>query len=225
MKAVPSSLVIPNGTIEAIKWLALGIMTLDHINKYLFAEKYIGVFDLGRLAMPLFGFVLAYNLARRGGLERGIYNRTMKRLCVYGLVATPVFFCLVGWWPLNILFMLLVAAGIAFLVEKGGMGHKAAAVLLFLVGGLFVEFWWFALMFCFFAWRYCKSPTLGALFGMVASAASLYVVNRNYWAMAALPLIFAAPHIDLRMPRLRHVFYIYYPAHLAVILAVSLALK
>jgi len=71
---------IPDGTVEALKWLALVLMTGDHVNKYLFNATLPVLFEAGRVALPLFVFVLAYNLARPGTLERGVYGRTMSRL-------------------------------------------------------------------------------------------------------------------------------------------------
>ncbi len=73
-------LVIANGTIEALKWVALLLMTADHVNKYLFNETLPFLFEAGRIAMPLFVFVLAYNLARPSVSESGAYQRTMIRL-------------------------------------------------------------------------------------------------------------------------------------------------
>src|SRR4249920_2578087 len=99
-------LVVSNGTIEGLKWLGLLLMTGDHVNKYLFAEQLSGLSELGRLAMPIFGFVLAYNLARPGTLEGGAYPRAIKRLAVWGAVASVPYMALGtvldGWWPLNI---------------------------------------------------------------------------------------------------------------------------
>lgn len=215
---------VSNGTIEALKWLALLLMTFDHVNKYLFAEKLSGMFELGRIAMPLFAFVLAYNLARPGALQNGSFIRIMKRQAMFGLAATPFFIALgglaFGWWPLNIMFMLLVATAVLYLVEQGGRVNMLAAVVLFLAGGAFVEFWWFALAFCMAAYWYCKTTSKSALMVWLLAAVSLYVVNRNLWALAAMPLILAAPLIDVKMPRFRHVFYAYYPAHLAILLII-----
>ena len=56
------------GSLEAIKWAALILMVFDHTNKYLYAERLPVVFQLGRIVMPMFGFVLAYNLARPDAL-------------------------------------------------------------------------------------------------------------------------------------------------------------
>jgi hypothetical protein len=34
-------------------------MVFDHVNKYLYAEGVSAIFQLGRVVMPIFGFVLA----------------------------------------------------------------------------------------------------------------------------------------------------------------------
>lgn len=223
--ATPPRFQIADGTIESLKWLALGLMTVDHINKYLFAEKLPAAYELGRMAMPLFAFVLAHNLARPGTLASGAYGRTMKRLALSGALATPFFiglgYVMNGWWPLNILFMLLASTLTFYLVEKGGHANCLSALVIFVVGGALVEFWWFAMAFCFCAWRYCKSRSTVNLAVWMVVGASLYLVNSNFWALAAFPIILASQGVTIRIPRLRHVFYAYYPAHLAVLLIVS----
>lgn len=227
-KAAPAqraAFYVPDGTIEALKWLALALMTLDHVNKYLLADKLAGAFALGRLAMPIFGFVLAYNLARPGTLSKRVYPRALRRLLIVGAIASIPFIGLgglaAGWWPLNILFLLALTVALIWLIEKGTNGSQTSAFFLFLIGGAFVEFWWFGLGFCLAAWWYCKTTSRIALLVWIAAGASLYLVNRNLWALASMPLILAAPYVDLRLPRLRNVFYAYYPAHLAVLWLVS----
>ena len=58
---------------------------------------------------------------------------------------------------------------------------------------------------------------VSALIVWIAATAALYVINPNMWALASLPVIFVATRVELRLPRLRHVFYVYYPLHLLVI--------
>lgn len=65
------------GALESLKWLALGLMVIDHLNAYLWAWRYPPLYALGRLTFPLFAFVLAYNLARPGN-ERAA-DRTLVR--------------------------------------------------------------------------------------------------------------------------------------------------
>lgn len=221
-------LVFADGTIEAIKWLALLLMTLDHVNKYLLADSVHALFALGRVAMPLFAFVLAYNLARPGALAKGAHLRTMKRLALYGALATPAFVGLgglvAGWWPLNILWMLFVATAVIYLIELGGTGRLIAAAAFFAFGGFFVEFWWPALGFCLACWAYCRKPSWLALVGLTSCCAALWFINNNLWALVALPVIFAGAKIDLPFPRWRHVFYVYYPVHLTALWAINSAI-
>jgi hypothetical protein len=216
-------LVVSNGTIEGLKWLGLLLMTGDHVNKYLFAEQLPGLSELGRVAMPIFGFVLAYNLARPGTLVGGTYPRAIKRLAVCGAVASVPYMALGtvlgGWWPLNILFTLTLAAVVMYLVEVGGVARVTGAALVFLVGGAFVEFWWPALALCLACWAYCKRSSVWRLVAIVAAAASLWFINRNLWALAAVPLVLLTPAIHVPIPRSRYVFYTYYPAHLAALWA------
>ena len=56
--------------------------------------------------------------------------------------------------------------------------------------------------------------TLAQLGGALAS---LYVINRNLWTLAALPLIFAAGYVEENTPRGRLGFYVYYPVHIAAL--------
>jgi TraX protein/NAD binding domain of 6-phosphogluconate dehydrogenase len=73
-------------------------------------------FEINSLAMPLFTFVLAYNLARPGALAAGIHRRMAVRLAVFGTLSTLPYIAITGvlggWWPLNMLFTLLLLTGI-----------------------------------------------------------------------------------------------------------------
>lgn len=221
----PPALVIDEGTLQGLKWLALGLMVIDHANKYLASGQIAWMFAVGRVSLPLFCFVLAYNLNRPRMLDHGGFTRVLQRTALSGAVATPFFMLLGGlgwgWWPLNILFTLFVATAISYLLERRHRGDGAWAIVAFVIGGAVVEFWWVGLGLCLAARYHCKHPGVASLVGLAAATAALYVVNRNLWALAALPLIVAAPHLhDLRLPRWRMVFYVVYPAHLALLLGV-----
>ncbi|MEO5774981.1 MAG: TraX family protein [Sphingomicrobium sp.] len=229
----PAPLVLGQGTTELAKWLALFLMVADHVNKFLFAGKLPAAFELGRLAMPLFVFVLAYNLARPGALANGAFGRTFKRLGFVGVATTPVFVSLVGWWPLNIMFTLALSAAVIWLMEAGAKRGKLAAAALFVIGGAFVEFWWPAVALCVAAWWFCKQPSWGRAGALLIACASLSAVNGlsnaivngvpvlvihpNHWALASLPVMAALTRVDVRIPRVRYFFYAFYPAHLVLL--------
>jgi hypothetical protein len=159
-----------------MKWLSLVLMTLDHVNKYLLQYRLAALFAMGRSAMPLFAFVLAYNLARPDALAGGALWRTARRLLGYGRAASVPVMALReahGWWPLNIMFTLLVAACVIGLLGRGGRLGSASAVVVFLVGGALVDYFWFAPALVLVCWRYCRYPTRGRLVVLIAAMAIL----------------------------------------------------
>ncbi len=220
-------LLVTDGTIEALKGLALVLMTLDHINKYLFAEKLPFIFEAGRLTMPLFVFVLAYNLARSGTKERGGFIRTIKRLVLFGALATPAFIGLgglvAGWWPLNIMFALLVMTLTLYLIERRTIGSTIVAACVFIVGGSSVEFWWPGITIGIAIRSYCKTPSLSAIMIAIAALAATRVINGNDWALASIPVVVLACLVDVPMPRFQWAFYIFYPLHLWVLWVITKA--
>lgn len=213
-------LLISDRCLEALKYLAALLMLLDHINKFLYQGSLPMLYELGRIAMPLFGFALAYNLARDNVDQGGLRTRMMNRLALFGSLASPMFVYLVGWWPLNIMFTLLLVVAIIHLLEQKKHSSNTLAVLLFVVAGAWVEFWWFGVSVCLTAYAYCRKPTAIRFTGWAATLAALYLVNQNLWALAVLPIVLVAPHLSLKMPRIRWGFYGFYPAHLMLIAAI-----
>ena len=213
--------VVSDGTIEALKWLALLLMVADHTNKYLLHDASHTLFNAGRIAMPLFVFVLAYNLARPDAYKRGAHGRTMKRLALFGLLATPPFIALggllAGWWPLNILFALLSLTAIIYCLEQQTICSTLIACAVFIVGGSSVEFWWPVLAFGIALWRYFKTPHIAPLIIAVVALLLLRIINGNYWAFAALPILIASTAVTIPVPRYQWLFYYFYPLHLTLL--------
>lgn len=209
-------LVVADGTLEALKWLAAALMALDHVNRSLLGGAHAFLYELGRLAMPVFGFVLMHHLARPGACAAGVHRRVMGRLLAVGLLSTPVYAALASAWPLNVLFMLLLSTLVVWLVERR---RRGLAALAFVAGGAAVEFWWFGVLACLGAWHCCRRPTAGRLALWLVALSLLWLVNRNLAALAALPLVWCAARIELPVVRYRWFFYAFYPAHLALIWA------
>lgn len=214
---------ISNGSLEALKWVGLLLMTGDHVNKYLLHDSSPALYALGRMVMPLFAFVLMFNLTRPGAHESGIHVRVMKRLAVFAPLATPAFVHLVGWWPLNILATLLLATLIVWLLERDSRSARCTAWIAFLVGGAVVEFWWPALLCCLSSWAFLRRPSGLRMLLWASATASLAAINGNFAAMATLLLIWGARQVVIPLPRSRWVFYAFYPIHLSLIALVLIA--
>jgi len=213
--------VLSNGTVELLKWLALFFMTLDHFNKYVYSGTIPYLYEIGRLAMPLFSFVFAYNLARPKTLQNNVYQRVLSRLFVIGLISCVPFIALspvkFGFWPLNILFTLFFSGLIIFILEKNNKHHLLLALVVFILGGSLVEFWWPALLMTISVWLYLKTFNKEYLFLWIFSVCSLFIINNNFYALLALPIIYIATKVNVEFPRWKYAFYIYYPGHLIII--------
>ena len=221
--------VMADGSLEAIKWAALVLMVFDHVNKYLYAEKLPVIFQCGRIVMPMFGFVLAYNLARPDAFAKGVHGRMMYRLTLMGLAASPMCIILNGmfvnanaWWPLNILFTLLLVVSLTYLIDRGGAKCYALAAALLILGGAFVEYLWMGVLCCLGAWAFCRDASPRRLMLWFLGTLSLTLVNGNAWALIAIPIVLMAGRVALRLPRRTWLFYAFYPAHLLLLLIVRL---
>ena len=214
---------LSDGAVEAMKWLGLILMTADHAQKYGLMPAIPGVYEAGRLAYPLFGIVLAYNLARPSSEGPAVYCRVLIRLLVCGALASIPFIALgglgFGWWPLNSMATLAVAVAIMYLLETRQPFWKTKAATLFLLGGAMVEFWWPDVALCVGAGLYCTHPSGGALLLWLAGTACLTLINGNGWACASFVVLAAMVYgVKIDIPRVSRCFYVYYPAHLSIIL-------
>ena len=212
---------IPDGSIEALKWIALVLMTGDHVDKYLFSATLPVLFEAGRMCLPIFVFVLAYNLARPGALLKGVHLRTMRRLAITGVIASVPYTGLgglwAGWWPLNVLFTLFVLTAAIYLLDRNGRYDKPLAWLIVLIGGGLVESKYPGVIGGIAVWYFVRNQGTISLTIAIMSCTLLWLINHNYWSLAAIPLIFVISKIDMPVKRLQWVFYAYYPIHLTVI--------
>lgn len=211
---------VSDGSLEILKWIALFFMVGDHVNKYLLDSSSVLLFNAGRLAMPLFALVIAYNIARPGVVQDGY--KIAGRLAAFGLLASAPYIILgvpyLGFLPLNILFTFSLSVLIIRLFENSTWLSFSAGIILFLIGGAFVEFWWPALLIVLFAYYYFVSGRIIHLYLLILATASLAIINQNYIALIALPLVFLGSIAAINFPRYKWFFYWFYPIHLLLIL-------
>lgn len=81
----------------------------DHVNRHLLGGAYPFMNQMGRLAMPMFAFILAYNLARPGALANGTALRVLQRLIPFAVVSSLPYMELNLFWAAALIaFMLML---------------------------------------------------------------------------------------------------------------------
>lgn len=193
---------------EVLKWLAVILMTGDHVAKVIYGGYVPGLSEAGRVAFPLFALVMAYNLAQPGA----DVGKSVRRLALWGVIAQPVHALAFGHWlPLNILLTFSLSALVIYAVERreSSVVVMAAGVL-----PLVVDYQWAGVGFVLLAWLGFRT---GRPLLTLAAFAPLCAFNGNLWALAAIPVAVGLSHTAWPLPRGRWAFYGYYVAHLACI--------
>lgn len=202
-----------SGGRELLKWIALVLMTGDHIDKALLGGSAPWLSDAGRVVFPIFAFVLAWNLTTAG---QGARDRAVSRLLLAGLLLWPLHAIAFGHWlPAPILWTL--ALGVMVADPRWPIWQR---VLAFVVVSLFLDYQWAGVLLvasCFWIVRHAGQRNAWALLAL--ALLPLCVFNGNGWALLALPLLWYFGIWPGVVPRHRWTFLGYYAGHLAVLAA------
>ena len=206
---------------ELLKWTAILTMTLDHANRTLWLSQ-DWAFAVGRLAFPLFVFLMTYNIAVR----RVPARRYFFPLLMFGAVSQFPAMVVLGrdFLPLNILFALFLGVtftpilGFAKRFMPSGLAVFNVALLWSLLG-LFVEYGPVGVLLIPATQLLLGRPSLysAALVGLLLPAANLFVPT-SFVPLSLPILIWGVTRLRLgKLPRVRWVFYAFYPIHLLVL--------
>lgn len=196
-------------------------MTLDHANRSLWPYQ-DWAFAVGRLAFPLFVFLLAYNTTARAVSPR----RYLLPLLVFGTLSQPPAMILFerGWLPLNILFTLLL--GVTFFEGVRWLSERLPKLLAWTLSlivwgglGLVVEYGPVGVFLVPATQAFLQRTTLprSALLGTLLLAANAFVPAS--FVPLVLPLLIwgVSRQSAIYLGRSRWVFYLFYPLHLLVL--------
>ena len=224
---------ISNAALTAIKLIGIAAMLIDHYNSFVKVEYSPLLYEIGRLALPLFVFVLGYNLAR---IPTEKMPKMLLRLLVFGVMATPLYNMLDAglwyWWPLNILFTLLVAVGTVYLLSVPVPSRfiipvRLAAVLFFAAAGSMVDYFWVGPALALVIWRLFSTVSNYERAILYLSLSVLTVLlcllNESLAALLAVPVFFLSIQLcqGAQLPRMKWFFYWFYPGHLLALLLVK----
>lgn len=194
---------------NSIKLVALIAMSIDHIGAFLFPVEIFKI--IGRIAFPLFAYQLTIGYQKTSSLARYI-----KRLLFFGLIAQIPYYLLNEKFVLNILFSL--AAGIAciYLIEN----KKLLFLIPILLASYFIEYQIYGLTVILIFYFIKNNHYKAGLFSLITLGYSVGF-NRfiQLFSVLSLPLILK-PLFEIKISN--KLFYLFYPAHLFVILFIRI---
>lgn len=212
-----------SGQAEMIKWIAIVSMVIDHANHILLDRAVVEMTAVGRIAFPLFAFLLVHNSRHFSRDPR----KQILRLLAFGVFAQPV----VSWgldsWQLNILFTLGLGLTLSEVWRSQGPWVGAWASLVALVLSPFMDYGPPGV----FAVAVCGLWVASGRTGWAVLASGLFWLANGLQpiglcAALALPGISLYKHLvwkEVAFPRShRWFFHIFYPAHIAILAVIGM---
>ena len=206
----------------SLKLIAVAAMTIDHISAVFFPSE-IWMRLIGRLTMPIMAYLVA---------EGYHYTRSVKkyllRLLVFAFISQVPYMLAFGTANLNVMFTLAISV-LLLAIEASIMSNALRLLLTFslLLFSVFCDWSLFGVLFVYVFYRYRVNFRRQALAFCVvvmlqlAVSAAISIPGGRYDYFVHAGTIAALPLLSLYNQRrgrdVRYFFYIYYPAHLAVL--------
>lgn len=214
---------LKSNQIEFLKWIAIISMVIDHTGKVFFNNIFI-MDSIGRLAFPIFAFLLAHNY---------IYYSKNKvkyilRLFIFAVISQPIYYPVFHFHAGNILFTLSLGLAYIYGYEqiKEKLNNKSLYISLTLLTmivfflSFFVDYACFGIFFIFFTYLFIKGPSIKDL---TLSGIFLYIANigypiRSIFGILSYFIIKESYKINLKIKRTpKWFFYLFYPGHLLIL--------
>lgn len=222
-------------SIFIIKIIACITMCLDHIKYAIPETRNFVTMYFGRIAFPLFAFLIGEGYAHTSNLKR-----YYKRLIVFALISQipfMLFRTLVGEWKmLNIMFTLLLGllAITVFdkLKKKYYISIPIVAFCIFLGKILKVDYSWYGVASVFVLYL-CRNRKILRLI-LFASLNFIYYYNRlivNLAVNSLISYLFATlPGVILLFynvqlgKKTKYLYYYFYPVHMVILYFLNIAI-
>ncbi|MFU2319310.1 TraX family protein [Rahnella sp. PCH160] len=97
-------------SMDVVKCVALVAMLIDHMNDILLSPSSPLLYAVGRMAMPLFALIFAFNMAKQPGRAQELAKRQWKWAIITQPFFAFAFYDHQPWYALNILFVFAVCS-------------------------------------------------------------------------------------------------------------------
>jgi hypothetical protein len=221
--------------LELIKWIAIITMFIDHIGRLLY-ENNMYLTSIGRIAFPLFAFLISYNY---------IFNtknkyKYMLRLFVLGCISQYVYVISFHFHDLNIFFTLLL--GLLLIESMEFIKVKSQNIIESIVGylfiaiiftglGFFVNYLFFGVGLIYMLYTTIKSYQEGNIFiyKIIGTGIIIFLMNfvgdnaiKSMIGIISLYIIYKANSINIKIQRInKYFFYFFYPMHIYLLKLIS----
>lgn len=221
---------ISDNSLNFVKWFALAAMIIDHIDAFFFNRQLIYFGYVGRAAMPLFGFILGFNLARVDGCSRNAAGNTngergdtglfriLVRLSFFGFISVLPHLIAVSYLgrtllPLNAMVSLAFSVAFLILIKRRRFLSICAAMSLLIVSVFFVEYGFAIILQVAAVYYLFKSPSIMLVTAALLALSLFSIFNGNQWAFSCLGVILFSGFCTINLPRCQKFFYLFYPLH------------
>jgi hypothetical protein len=210
---------------DMLKVIAMISMVADHVGVQFFAENptalYYGLRLTGRLAFPIFAYLIAMGFQRTRDLKKYAI-----RLGAFGLITQIPFYFFAG--HVNVLFTFFLGLVFLYFYEKQEILGMVAAILAAEL--LHTDYAGYGIIMIFIFYRFGDNHYKSFLyiFGLTALYGFLIVLSMGsfQWTVllqlacvAALPIIWHPFQWSVQLPKWTG--YVFYPAHIALILGID----
>lgn len=217
---------LTHNSLEPVKWIAMGAMTIDHAGKIVFPEWYTITNAIGRIAFPLFAWIIGKRLS----LDPGLSLRYIRQLTVWMLISQP-FFVYSGSSGLNIFFTLALGTTLFHglnRIRQHQITSGLALICLSLLFSVKADYRLGIFIVPITAMMPDKSPLFGAMLTGGLAVMSNYSIGSPTlgpgagFALFAGAIVWLAHCRTIELPRLPGcLFYAYYPFHLILLKVIA----
>ena len=212
---------LSSSSIELLKWIAIAAMTIDH-TAIMFFDNSEELRAVGRIAFPLFGFMLIHNFIYFTSNKK----EYIKRLWIFAIISQPIFALTVSS-DFNIFVLLATSLSIIYAFKEVGESDKSEGMkyfaygFLLIFGGIaslltgygFLGFYF--LVSLYFAFMSLYFGFISFILLMVMNHSNIYYTAG---ALSAVLLLFLVPKFSVCVPRTnKWFFYGFYPLHLLLL--------
>jgi hypothetical protein len=219
--------------LEILKWIALISMLCDHANRVLAGGEFLFLFEIGRLAFPLFAFLIAWNLENN---TSDPWKYCLRLLFLFLLSERAYAWAFPQATTFNTLGTLFLGAGTEILIRNKDRLLPESFFKKALCLGVFVGIWIVlgfvvdyrhpgVLLIPAFSLAIRENKT-GIWIFLTLFLATLGIETcpvGGWAAVLSIPLIFSIHRVSATCPRLPQIlWYAFYPAHLFILVLVRI---